>query len=266
MFSIKKLTLGLSVVLSSTFVNGASLHNPKVEHQPKDGVVTVFGPGGPHTALIRAGKAFQKKTGTKVEVVFGPEYKWTERAQKSADIIFGSSEQSMTAFTENYKFFDEKDVEPIYIRPAVIIVKEGNPKKITGFKDLLKPGMKVVVTEGKGVYNTSGTVVWEDIAGRLGKLNDVKMLRANIISYEKGSGASFRAFKGKNADAWITWAHWALNHTDKTDYVEIEPERRIYRDMNIAISSKADKEATAFAEFLKSKDALKIFESEGWIK
>ncbi|MCX4026486.1 substrate-binding domain-containing protein [Endozoicomonas sp. SM1973] len=266
MFSGKKLTLGLSIVLSSTLANGASLHNSKIEHQPKDGVVTVFGPGGPHTALIRAGNAFQAKTGNKVEVVFGPEYKWTERAQKSADIIFGSSEQSMTAFTENYKFFDEKNVEPIYIRPAVIIVKKGNPKKISGFQDLLKPGVKVVVTEGKGVYNTSGTGVWEDVAGRLGKLDDVKKLRSNIISYEKGSGASFRAFKEKQADAWITWAHWALNHTDKTDYVEIEPERRIYRDMNIAISTKADKEATEFAEFLKSKEALKIFKSEGWIK
>lgn len=253
-------------VMTAGAVSASELYDESIKHQPQDGVIKLFGPGGPHTAFIKAAKAFESKTGQKVEVVFGPESRWSKDAQKGADIIFGSSEQSMTAFLENYKFVSSDIVEPLYIRPAVIVVKKGNPKNIKGFNDLLKPGMSVIVTEGKGVYNTSGTGVWEDIAGRLGSLNDVRTLRRNIASFEKGSGASFRAFKNLNADAWLTWKHWQIDHPDVADYVELEPERRIYRVTNIAVSPKADPVTKDFVAFLKTSEAEKLFASEGWTK
>lgn len=93
---------------------------------------------------------------------------------------------------------------PIYIRPAIIAVRKGNPKGVRGFDDLLKPGMKIVVTEGAGVANTSGTGTWEDVAGRAGSLDDVKRFRSNIVGFGKGSGPSFQMFVSKQADAWIT--------------------------------------------------------------
>ena len=172
----------------------------------------------------------------------------------------------MTAFLETYEGFASSDVEPLYIRRAVIAVQKGNPKNIQRFDDLLAPGMRVVVTEGAGVYNTSGTGVWEDVAGRLGKLDDVARLRANIVSFEKGSGASFRAFKNTEApaDAWITWIHWPVNNSDVADYVELEPERRIHRVTNVVASPAADPETARFVTFLKSDAAAVIFESEGW--
>jgi accessory colonization factor AcfC len=215
-------TLVTAALLIAATVQASSLLDKSIIHAPKDGVVRIFGPGGPHTVFIKAAHAFQKETGKKVVVFFGPESKWTSDAQHSADIIFGSSEQSMTAFLENYTFVHSKDVDPLYIRPAVIVVQKGNPKNIQGFSDLLKPGTRIIVTEGKGVYNTSGTGVWEDVAGRRGSLTDVKELRKNIVSFEKGSGASFRAFKSLDADAWITWIHWPLDHSDVVDYVQLE--------------------------------------------
>ena len=93
---------------------------------------------------------------------------------------------------------------PIYLRPAVIAVKKGNPKEIRGFEDLLRDGVRIIVTEGAGVANTSGTGTWEDIAGRTGSLDDVRRFRRNIIGFGKGSGPSFRMFVDKAADAWIT--------------------------------------------------------------
>jgi accessory colonization factor AcfC len=242
------------------------LYDSSIKHQPKDNIVRLFGPGGPHTAYIKAADAFEKKTGNKVEVVYGPESKWSREAQKSADVIFGSSEQSMTAYLENYPFLDNDQVEPLYTRRAVIVVQKGNPKNIKGFQDLLEPGISVVVTEGKGVYNTSGTGVWEDVAGRLGSLDEVKRLRGNIIAFEKGSGASFRAFRDRHADAWITWVHWPLDHADVADYVELDQERRIYRVTNVAVSPDADKAAIAFVDFIKSAEGAALFASEGWGK
>jgi accessory colonization factor AcfC len=235
------------------------------DYQPKDDVIRLYGAGGPHTALIRAADLYEDKTGTPVEVVFGPEHRWSDDAKVNADIIWGTSEQSMTAFLDTYDEFASDDVKPIYLRRAVIAVQKGNPKEITGINDLLQPGMSIIVTEGGNDYNTSGTGVWEDVAGRLNSLQDVRAFRENIIAYAKGSGASFRAFKGQKADAWITWTHWPITHPDAADYVEIEPERRIYRDLTVVTNQQADPEAAEFIAFLESDMAArKIFESEGW--
>jgi accessory colonization factor AcfC len=233
-------------------------------YQPKDGVVRLYGAGGPHTALIRAANLYEEKTGTPVEVVFGPEHRWSDNAKANADIIWGTSEQSMTAFLDTYDEFDSDDVKPIYLRRAVIAVQKGNPKGITGIKDLLRPGMSIIVTEGGNGYNTSGTGVWEDVVGRMNSLKDVRAFRKNIIAYAKGSGASFRAFKGQKADAWITWTHWPITHPEAADYVEIEPDRRIYRDLTVVTNQQADPEAAEFIAFLEGDMARKIFESEGW--
>lgn len=262
--TIRLFLMCLGVTLFAATASAQVGDAPK--YMPRDGIVHLYGAGGPHTALIRVGKLFTEKTGIPVEVTFGPESKWTTGAQANADIIWGTAEQSMTAFLETYKEFASKDVEPIYIRRAVIAVHKGNPKQIKGFDDLLKPGMKIVVTEGAGVYNTSGTGVWEDVAGRLGSLDDMKAFRKNIITFAKGSGAGFRAFKGKNADAWITWTHWPLTHPKDADFVELSKERVIYRDLSIVTNEKADPETAKFITFLNGPEAFDIFKSEGWSK
>ena len=130
----------------------ASLYDPSIKHKPKDGVVKLYGAGGPHTAFKKVAEVWEKRSGTKVEIIAGPESRWSADAQADADILWGTSEQSMTAFLLTYKAFDPSKVKPIYIRPTVIAVKAGNPKNIQGFDSLLVEGMKIVVTEGKGIY------------------------------------------------------------------------------------------------------------------
>lgn len=247
-------------------VSAASADEAKIERAPKDGILRLYGAGGPDTAFRKVADAWQEKTGKKVEIIAGPEKKWAPDAQRNADILWGTSQQSMTAFLESFKSFSSSDVVPIYVRPAVIGVRKGNPKHIQGFDDLLKDGMKIVVTEGAGVYNTSGTGVWEDVAGRLGRLDDIAKFRKNIVAYAKGSGASLRAFNATNADAWITWPDWPITHPDVMDYVEIEPERRIWRDVNVTIAPDADDDAKAFVAFLISEEGQKIMGREGWVR
>lgn len=127
--------MGLS---ASAYAQESGLYNPSIKHMPKDGVVRFYGAGGPHTAFQKVANAWEKKTGKRVEIVAGPERKWSAKAQADADILWGTSEQSMTAFLETYKTFSSEQVEPIYVRPTIIAVKKGNPKKIERFEDLLK--------------------------------------------------------------------------------------------------------------------------------
>ena len=242
----------------------ASLYDPSIEHEPKDGVVKLYGAGGPNTAFKKVAEVWENRSGTKVEIIAGPESRWSADAQADADILWGTSEQSMTAFLLTYKTFDPSKVEPIYIRPTVIAVKAGNPKNIQGFDALLVEGMKIVVTEGKGIYNTSGTGTWEDVAGRMGSLNDVAQFRKHIVSYSLGSGASFNAFKELDADAWITWPNWPITHPDVLELVRLDEGRTIWRDVNVVISPDADREAQMFLDFLVTEEAQKIMATEGW--
>jgi len=45
-----------------------------VKYEPRDGVINLYGAGGPHTALIRVGKLFTEKTGIKVNSITPGKY------------------------------------------------------------------------------------------------------------------------------------------------------------------------------------------------
>ena len=239
------------------------LHDATIEHAPNDGVVKLYGAGGPHTAFRKVADVWEEMSGNSVEVIAGPESDWTKDAQADADILWGTAEQAMTAFLLTYPAFDHDAVEPIYLRPAIIAVKAGNPKGIESFEDLLADGISIVVTEGAGVYNTSGTGVWEDVAGRLGSLDDISQFRRNITVYALGSGASYEQFVEQDADAWITWPNWPLTKDD-LDMVEMAEDRTVYRDVSVVISPDADPEAQEFLDFLVTEQAQEIMATEGW--
>src|ERR1700749_1799307 len=58
----------------------------------------VYGPGGPAPAMKEAALAFEKKTGTHVEVIAGPTRSWIDHAREDADVIYSGSETMMSDF------------------------------------------------------------------------------------------------------------------------------------------------------------------------
>ena len=258
-----------AIAMVALLVSPAMAHevpDPSIKHEARDGVVRLYGAGGPDTAFKKVATVFTAETGIKVEVTGGPEPTWSKKAQADADILWGTAEEDITALLETYKMFDWADVTPIYLRPAIIAVKKGNPKDIRTFEDLLKPGMRLVVTEGAGVANTSGTGTWEDVAGRTGSLDDVRRFRRNIIGFGKGSGPSFQMFVAKDADAWLTWPDWPITHPDVAEIVELSEQRRIWRDVNVVLAREADPEAKRFLDFLTSDRGAEIMKTEGWVR
>lgn len=234
--------------------------------QARDGVIRLYGACGPQNALRRVADAWERTNALKVRIICGPEPSWSPQARLDADIIWGTSEQSMTAFLQSFPSFPSKDVVPIYLRPAIIAVRTGNPRRIQGFEDLLQPGIRIVVTEGSGVANTSGTGVWEDVAGRLGRLEDVQRFRRNIVAFATGSGASFKAFQELDADAWITWPEWAVDNPRVLQAIPITGERSIWRDLTIAVSASADPQAASFMRFLVSDEAQQLMRGAGYVR
>jgi accessory colonization factor AcfC len=246
--------------------NAHEVPDPLIKHNAKDGVVRLYGAGGPDTAFKKVAAVFHQETGIDVAITGGPEPTWSKKAQADADVLWGTAEEDIAALLETYKDFAWDDVTPIYVRPAIIAVKKGNPKGIHGFADLLKEGTRIVVTEGAGVANTSGTGAWEDVAGRSGNLEDIKRFRKNIVGFGKGSGPSYKMFIDKDADAWITWPDWPITHADRADLVELAEPHKIWRDVNVVLAPDADPQARQFVDFLVSDRGAAIMKTEGWVR
>lgn len=229
--------------------------------------INLYGPGGPHTALIEIGNKYQEKTGVKVNVNFGPQATWNEKAKENADILFGASEQSAIAIANDHKEnFSIYDIEPIFLRRAIILTQKGNPHKIKGLKDLAKKDVKIIVPDGMGISNTSGTGVWEDMIGRTKDIQLVKRSRNNIVLFTPNSGTARNAFLNNETDVWITWIDWAKSNPQYGDIVEIEKDLVIYRDINIVPNKNLSEEAKGFLDFLRGSEAKYLAKKYGWIK
>ena len=113
--------------------------------------IHVYGPGGPLPAMKEAAAAFEKSSGNTVIVTAGPTPQWIGKAKDNADLIFSGSETMMSDFVKAMDGqIKDADVVPLYVRPSAILVRPGNPEKITGLADLFKPGHKVLVVNGAG--------------------------------------------------------------------------------------------------------------------
>src|SRR3569623_163744 len=195
----------------------------------------VYGPGGPAPAMKEAASAFEKVTGNKVEVTAGPTGQWLTKAKTDADIIYSGSETMMTAFVNALEGqLSHFDVTPLYLRPMAMLVRPGNPKGVKGFKDLLQPGLKILVVNGAGQNG-----VWEDVAGRKGDIESVKALRKNIVAYTGSSADAKKVWTEQtNIDVWLIWNIWQVSTPKLADVVAIEPEYAIYRDAGVAATNR----------------------------
>ena len=224
----------------------------------------VYGPGGPEPAIREAAAQFGAAHGVKVVVTAGPTAKWLAQAKTDADVIYSGSETMMTDFLEQMGGeLLSASVTPLYLRVSAILVRPGNPKHIGKFADLLRPGVKVLVVNGAGQNG-----LWEDIAGRKGKIETVKALRKNIALFTKNSGEAAEAWKtDPSFDAWLTWTIWQGESRGVADVIPVEPDLRIYRDAGVGLTRRGLEKAQArdFAAFLASPAGARIFQKFGWI-
>ena len=226
--------------------------------------IQVYGPGGPMPAMKEAAAAFGAAHGVTVDVTAGPTNTWIERAKTDADVIFSGSETMMTDIIGALgDKVDPSTVRPLYLRAAAILVRPGNPSHITGIKDLMKTGHRVLVVNGAGQNG-----LWEDIVGRTGDIGAVRAFRSNVVTFAGNSALARHAWTtDPSLDAWVIWTIWQVSNPSLADQVAIEPDYQIYRDTGVAMTKKGmqSADAKAFAAYLESPDAARIFAKWGWI-
>lgn len=226
--------------------------------------IMVYGPGGPAPVLKELAKQFEEQTKQKVQVIAGPTPSWIDKAKKDADIIFSGNSSMMDGFIKTLpNQLNTQNIQVLNIRQAGIVVRPNNPKKIKKFDDILQKGVKVMVVDGAGQVG-----LYEDIALRKGKQENLAMLRKNIAFYAPNSKAAVEKWNGdKDIDALIIWSHWANTlGKESATFIPLKGDEVIYRATEIAITntSKQKDKAEQFIAFIQSKDAQQVWKKWGW--
>ena len=156
---------------------------------------------------------------------------------------------------------------------VVLAVRPGNPKKIHGWGDLLKPGVQIVVPNP----STSGGARWNVMAAygaerKLGKsdaqaLDYVNSLLKRVVVFDKSARESMQTFLGGKGDVLIAYENEAIaarKSGAKLDYVVPSQTILIENPVAVVSSSSHKTQATAFVRFLTSPTAQRIFGQNGY--
>lgn len=228
-------------------------------------IFKIYGSEGPFPAIRDAGDAFGAANGVKVELTYGSMDVWKKQAEKDADIIYSSSENVMDSYNDDLGIIDDKTIATVFMRPAAILVRKGNPKKIKGLKDLINRDLKVIILNGQGQV-----AMWEDMVGRLKDIQAMSDFRKRVVFTGRNANEAVKYWKNhEEVDAWISFNTWAKREEIiEADVVNIEKDLVVYRSMGVAVTTITNQRELAlkFIEYLKTPEVEKIFKAQGWFK
>jgi sulfate transport system substrate-binding protein len=157
---------------------------------------------------------------------------------------------------------------------VVLVVRKGNPKHITGWDDLIKPGVDVITPNP----STSGSARWNILAGYGAQLKEgktpaqalayVKTLLTKNVSVQDSSGSAARqTFTSGKGDVLISYESEAISAVKAGDAVQyIVPKQTILIETPIAVTSKSSHktQANAFVDWLWSPAGQTIWAKQGY--
>jgi sulfate/thiosulfate-binding protein len=155
---------------------------------------------------------------------------------------------------------------------AVIIVRKGNPKHITGWDDLVKPGVQVLTPNPF----TSGSARWNVMAAYGAELKEGKTpaqaqayltsLFHNVVSQDSSARNALQTFLAGRGDALIDYENEAIADQKKGAAIEyVIPKDTILIQNPIAVVSKGNTAlAQKFVSYLLSEAGQKLWASKGY--
>jgi sulfate transport system substrate-binding protein len=155
---------------------------------------------------------------------------------------------------------------------AVLVVRKGNPKHITGWDDLVKPGIDVITPNP----STSGSARWNILAGYGAQLKEgktpaqalayVKTLLTKNVSIQPSSGSTaLQTFTSGKGDVLISYESEAIAAEKAGDAVQyVIPKQTILIETPVAVTTKAPAAAHNFVSWLFSPAAQTIWAQQGY--
>lgn len=200
-------------------------------------------------------------------------------AGQKADVVAFSLAPDLTAVADAGKVapgWDSGPTKGIASSSVVVIAfRAGNPKHITGWADLVKPGITIVTADP----GTSGAAKWNLLAAYAqaaaatgGKPSDDAAGRAylkgfvkNVVSWNESGRVATDAFSKGTGDVLISYENEAIAARAagvKLDY--IVPSTTLLIQNPTAVTKDAPPAATSFLQYVESPDGQKILAQHGF--
>jgi sulfate/thiosulfate transport system substrate-binding protein len=154
---------------------------------------------------------------------------------------------------------------------VVFAVRQGNPKNIRTWDDLVKDDVEVIEPNPF----TSGGAKWNIMAAYGAQLEQgkskqeaVEYLRdlfANVPVQDKSAREALQTFVGGKGDVLLAYENEAITAQQKGEDVDyVVPDQTILIQNPIAVTIDASAEAEQFVTFARSEEAQKIFAEKGY--
>ena len=156
---------------------------------------------------------------------------------------------------------------------VVFVVREGNPKKIRGWNDLIRPGVQVVTpnpfTSGGARWNVMAAYGAQRKLGKTDKQAQDYLLKLfkNVVSQDKSARDSLQTFNAGRGDVLLAYENEALFARSRNQsFPYVIPRSTILIENPIAVLKGSDHkaEANAFLRFLRTPAAQRTFAENGY--
>jgi len=170
------------------------------------------------------------------------------------------------------KDWDQNSTHGICTNTVVVFgVQSGNPKHITSWDDLLKPGVQIVTPDP----GSSGSAKWnllaaygaylQETGSPAGAAADMKKFMANVVSWPDSGRDATTTFEGGTGDVVLSYENEMIQARvagQSIDYVD--PSTSLLIENPCAVTVGAPQAATDFLNFQKSVAGQKVYVGTGF--
>jgi sulfate/thiosulfate-binding protein len=233
----------------------------------------------PKPAYDALEKAFNKTEagkGVKFSASYGPSGTQSKAVSSGqpADYVGFSLEPDMTKLVpkfvaSNWNTGATKGIVSDSV--VVIAVRKGNPKNITGWNDLIKPGIKIVTPDPA----SSGSAKWNILAAYQHVIQDggtdaqaaayLKTFFQHVVSKPSSGATATTTFTSGTGDVLISYENEAIGSRQKgADIDYIVPDDSFLIENPVAVTAKASQAAKDFLAFALSTPGQQVFAANGF--
>lgn len=242
--------------------------------------INLVGYSVPKPAYDALAKAFEATSAGK-DVSFNASYgpsgsqaKAVASGQVSADYVNFSTSSDLKKLVPGQvaEGWDSGPTKGIVANSVVVlVVRKGNPLHITGWNDLIKPGVKIVTPDPA----SSGSAKWNILAAYEHVISDggtkddakayLKSFFRNVTSRADSGSIATQQFLNGTGDVLISYEAEAIAARAKGSDVDyIVPNENILIQTPAAVTTSAPQSAKDFLAFVESSAGQAIFAANGF--
>jgi sulfate/thiosulfate-binding protein len=248
----------------------------------KDTRLTLVAYSTPKDAYAQLIPAFQKTSAGK-GVTFSQSYGASGEQSRAVASGLGADIVAFSLAPDITSLVQKNLVSPSWTRNTyhgmvtrsvvVFVLRDGNPKKIRSWNDLLKPGVQVITPNPF----TSGSARWNVMAAYGGALRSGKTpkqavdylarLWKHVIAEPTSARDGLSAFLSGRGDVFLAYENEAIFAQHKNQPVQfVIPKATILIENPIAVTSTSKNKAAAnaFLRFLWTTPAQRVFAQNGY--